>query len=535
MLICTGGGRFPALLAAAGDQPRQPHDQADAAHGQQGRDGQGHRTAEGEERDAPGLDLCRIRHLEAVGVLGVLAADDVVAAFGQVGHLHALAVGGPGQDDLILAVVQGHRLVQALGAQNGVLHMDGHPQQPVGDRQLAGAQAADPAVRTDDDIVCTVAHPIVAHGLGLLDVVGGVLLQVGQDSGARLVGDQAAGPAGAVVGHHQDGARQLLAVVQLIRDLHHQLGLFHLDLVDRGQSAGLALHFHRQVLFHGGVVVGACRLLDGVCAQIELLALAVALFVALDGVHHLAGGVADGAVQSGDVLSRHHPEGAAAHRQGRIRIAHLDADDVFAGGQADLDHVGVWPVVELGDVKIGVRRGVIALRSIQLVEIIIPVPDLFRQVEGAVLPGGVLPVGDLFGVIGVQLLERALLQGGVVGAVELEADAGFGDGPVGLIVHQLHIDGRLDALVGVHPAAARGGDVFLVVIAVTTTAAPASPAAAPLVIPAIPVVLVIAGRGVFFIAGVVVEDVQAQQRDDKDQDIDQAAHHIGGGLPEIEF
>src|SRR5699024_8496525 len=127
---------------------------------------------------------------------------------------------------------------------------------------------------------------------------------------------------------------------------------------------------------------------------------------------------------------------------------------------------------------------------------------------------GVLPVGDLFGVIGVQLLERALLQGGVVGAVELEADAGFGDGPVGLVVHQLHIDGRLDALVGVHPAAARGGDVFLVVIAVTIAAAPASPAAAPLVIPAIPVVLVIAGCGVFFIAGVVVEDVQAQQRDD---------------------
>src|SRR5699024_12879901 len=54
LLICTGGGRFPALLAAAGDQPHQPHDQADGAHGQQGRDGQGHRTAEGEERDAPG-------------------------------------------------------------------------------------------------------------------------------------------------------------------------------------------------------------------------------------------------------------------------------------------------------------------------------------------------------------------------------------------------------------------------------------------------------------------------------------------------
>ena len=93
------------------------------------------------------------------------------------------------------------------------------------------------------------------------------------------------------------------------------------------------------------------------------------------------------------------------------------------------------------------------------------------EIEGA-FPGGlILPVADLFRVIGIQGLQAAVYQMGRIRAVQLKAHTGFLNAPLGLFIDQLGKHGGLNAVLVVAAATAAGLDDLLIVSSVAVAIA----------------------------------------------------------------
>ena len=416
--------------------------------------------------------------------------------------------------------------------------MDGHPQHPVGDGQSCRAEAVDTAICRHRHGVVRIVQAVVFQRLLLTDVIGRALVQVGQQHIACGIGRHGLSDASALVAHSKGHTFQS-GGVQFIGDAQCDFGLLCVDLMQLRILAVLLLHLDIQIFLHGGVVVRCGLLLHGVIAQIQLLALAVAVLIADDGICILALRIAHRAVLGHDVLSRDDAECTAAHRQLRLGVVHLDTNDVFAGRQPDLHHIGVGPVVHPVYIIIGVPRRIVALRLGQLVEIVTALPDLFRQIKDAFLGRLIVAVVDFFRIIGIQGLQASVLQMGRIGAVQLEGNARFRDAPLRLIIDHFYEHGGLNAVLAV-AASTAGLDDLLVEL---TVAVSITIAGAAVIVPAAGVVIVPAGAagrrpfagngGRLLITGVVAQKIETQQRNDEHQHKHKAAHHIGGRLPEV--
>ena len=170
-------------------------------------------------------------------------------------------------------------------------------------------------------------------------------------------------------------------------------------------------------------------------------------------------------------------------------------------------------------------------------EVVAALPDLFRQIEGA-FPGGlILPVADLFRVVGIQGLQAAVYQMGRIRAVQLKAHTGFLNAPLGLLIDQLGKHGSLNAVLVVAAATAAGLDDLLIVFPVAVAGVVIGTAIVPAAVVVMPAAgrSLLTGRGGFFVVGVIVQKIKAQQCNDQKQHIHKGAHHIGCRLPEIVF
>ena len=431
-----------------------------------------------------------------------------------------------------------------MAAQHPVHHADLGPDEPVGDDIALLRFFLHPSVGRYAEHKVGVAEPVVVCAFQLAQAVGGVLFQIGQNQLAVFVGGNHGG-AHAALGQAEGDVAQPFAGIQFIRHLDGDGGLFAGDLVDGGQKAVL-LFLHREIpLFQvGGVVPGRAGLDQGVFAQIQLDALAVAVFVALNPVHRLAGAVAQGAVLGDDVLGGDDVIDAAVHRLVGVGVGHLDADNVFGGHQGDHHHQGFIPVPVLVGPELNIAGRIIALRLGQLVEIIVALQDFFGQVEHTLGGGLVLAVLDPAGVIGIEELH------GAVGGVQLELDAGLLDGGIGLSVGDHDVDGGLAVSAG-QACAAAGHRELIVVLAVSlVAAATAAPAAAVIVVRLLVAALFVIAPAAVFVAGGLaggrtgvqvdvvllgnLDDVQQQQHNHQQKDEQQRRHHICGGLPVIE-
>ena len=173
-------------------------------------------------------------------------------------------------------------------------------------------------------------------------------------------------------------------------------------------------------------------------------------------------------------------------------------------------------------------------------EVVAALPDLFRQIEGA-FPGGlILPVADLFRVVGIQGLQAAVYQMSRIRAVQLKAHTGFLNAPLGLFIDQLGKHSGLNAvlIVAAATAATTGLDDLLIVSSVAVAGVVIGTA----IVPAVVVIVMpaagrslLTGRGGLFEAGIIAQKIKAQQCNDQKQHIHKGAHHIGCRLPEIVF
>ena len=289
-----------------------------------------------------------------------------------------------------------------------------------------------------------------------------------------------------------------------------------------------------------GIVFCRCHLLDGILAEIQLGAGALAVFIALDLTDLGARFDAHRAVQRNDILLCDDLIGRAGDRLFAVGVNVFDIDHALGGRHRHDDPVGIRPVARLGDLKFDVLRKAVALRRLQIVQGIPVERNFFRKEEAALGGGFKCLIGDLGRIIGVQ---HHRVAGGVFVIVQLELNAFFFDGFAGFFIDDRHKYSRLIMAVVVIDALA--GVIAGLVVTAAATAASAVlrrtlvQLVGKMIADIISVVILFVGTAVIVFMIVLMlflihlRHVQQKQHQHQQNDQQQSRHNVGKRLPVI--